>query len=84
MHQKNNFKIKNNIQGLFGLIIFIAVLIIGLVFFSYLIIIGAIIGLALFAAAYFRAKFFIKPKKKTRSSHGRTIEHDKERGSKPH
>jgi hypothetical protein len=57
-------------------VIFLAVLMAGLIFFSYLVIIAAIIGLVFFAMTYLRAKFFTKPTKKKGASKGRTIEHE--------
>lgn len=59
----------------------IVLFIIGVIFFSYVLIIAVIIGAILYAVAYIRLKFFTpkKPAQKTGStgSKGRVIDHDK-------
>jgi len=69
-----------NINRYIGMALFIGVLIISLVFFSYLFIIAAIIGLVLFVIGYIRARFFAKKIQGTTinqsTHHGRTINHD--------
>jgi len=83
-----NPQVKNKIVGtlisFIGMGVFVVLFILGLIFFSYLLIIGAIVGLILFGIAYLRAKFFQQKVKKTEPSsthkkvhHGRTIDHEK-------
>ena len=77
-----NPNLGNTILSFVGLGIFIVLIICALIFFSYLFIIGAIIGLILWVIAYLRQKFG-KPKaqpfyvKSDRNEH-RTIDQDKE------
>jgi O-antigen ligase len=60
--------------------VIIVVLIAGFVLLSYLLIVGAVVGLILFAITWIREKFF-RPPSQTRKT-GRTIEHD-DNGSRP-
>lgn len=67
------------ILPLLGMVIFITLFILGLFVFSYLLIIGAIIGLILFSIAFIRAKFSRRqapPPSRPSQTQGRTIEHD--------
>ncbi len=73
--------IASALGSIIGVVIFIGLFIVGLIFFSYLLIIGGIIGLVLFLIAYIRAKFFAKKirgqaKKQKQAHHGRTIDHN--------
>ena len=56
----------------------IVLFVIGIIFFSYVLIIAVIVGAILYAIAYIRLKFFTrkKPVQKTESK-GRVIDHDK-------
>lgn len=60
----------------------IVLFIIGIIVFSYILIIAAIIGVILFSIGYIRAKFFMKNKevhrynKTTEDASGRVIEHE--------
>jgi len=71
-------RIWNTIAPIVGMIIFIALFILGLFVFSYLLVIAAIIGLGLFIYAFIRSKLsHHRNTKKTYSqSEGRIIEHD--------
>ena len=55
-----------------GICIVLAV--IGLIIFSYIIVIGAIIGLALFGLSYLRQRFFMPPKKSNKKQ-GKLYDH---------
>lgn len=68
----------NRITPYIGMGILVALFIIGLIIFSYVIVIGAIIGLIFFAIAYIRSKFAAKkPQRLHKKTHrGRTIEHN--------
>jgi len=66
-----------------GMGIFVVLFIVGLIFFSYLLIIAAIIGLVLFAIGYVRVKLFQRKSRTAAndqtyqsSGKGRVIEHD--------
>ncbi len=61
--------------------IVIVVLIFGIILFSYLLILGAMVGLILFLIAYIREKFFSSPnypEKIARKRKGQTIDHDQQ------
>ena len=82
MTAQNTNKLFATLTSFIGMGIFIVLLILGLVFFSYLLIIGGIIGLILFVIAWVRAKFFMHKMKKhnhkktSKMQQGRTIDHD--------
>jgi len=57
---RNTHKLASVLGSIVGIAVFIGLFILGLIFFSYLLIIGGIIGLVLFLIGYIRAKFFIK------------------------
>ncbi|MCB1827935.1 MAG: hypothetical protein KDH94_05860 [Coxiellaceae bacterium] len=79
MNTKNTPNLGNILASFVGMGIFIVLFIVGLIFFSYLLIIGGIVGLILFGIAYLRLKFFSRKNKKAASeSHGRIIDQDKE------
>lgn len=67
-----------NIVAFLGMALFIILVILSFFVFSYLVIIGAIIGLILFVIAFFRARFASTDKPIDNQSHstGRTIEYD--------
>lgn len=76
-------RFNSKLSSFIGMGIFLVLLVIGIIFFSYLLLVGAIIGLVLFAIAYIRAKFFLrkanfqtKHAKKNQQASGRVIEHD--------
>jgi len=80
---KNKNPIASTIGAIIAAIVFIGLFILGLIFFSYLLIIGAIIGLVLFGIGYVRARFFTKkhPNPAARQGQqqvhqGRTIDHE--------
>lgn len=79
-------KIFRSIMPIISLLIFISLLVVGVVVFSYVIVIGAIVGLVLFAIAYFRYKFqaVFHPKKpgQQQPKAGRIIEHQDDEDSK--
>ena len=59
--------------------LFLVVLVLGLILFSYLLILGALVGIVLFAIAWLRDKLFARenlPQKQPPEKHGRIIEHD--------
>jgi len=58
--------------------IFLVLLVVGFVLFSYLLIFGAIIGLILFGISWVYNKFFVRrrPQKVNQHRSGRTIDHD--------
>lgn len=64
------------IAPIIGMVVFIALFIFGLFVFSYLLIIGAIIGLGLFIYAFIRAKLSRRKNATHPYSHGRTIDHN--------
>ena len=76
--------IKEAIAGYIGVIIFVILVILGLYIFSYLLIIGALIGLVLYTITFIRLKFFSHPENPTRKTDsprsknktGRTIDHN--------
>lgn len=58
----------------------LVIFVIGIIFLSYLLILGAIVGLALFVVAWLKEKFFpVKDlqKQERKPRKGRTIDHDK-------
>ncbi len=66
-----------------GMGIFIVLIIVGLIFLSYLIVIGALIGFVLFVLAYLKNRFFPNKYPTTKSQqsedqshHGKTYDHD--------
>jgi len=70
-----------SILPIIGMLLFLAIFIVGIIFFSYVIVILAIIGFILFAIAYIRARILLYQmrrdnKKKTPTGNGRTIDHD--------
>ena len=82
MNKKRN-PITSVIATIIGAVVFIGLFVLGLIFFSYLLIIGAIIGLVLFGIGYVRARFFAKkhPKpsaqqRQQKVHQGRTIDHE--------
>jgi len=84
MKQKTKQKLSVILTSFIGMGVFIVLFIVGLIFLSYLLIIGGIIGLILFSIAYLRAKFFAHNIKKqikgtqAKQHHrkGRTIDHE--------
>lgn len=68
-------KLWAGIMPIIGMIVFIALFIVGIFVFSYVLIIGTVIGLILFIIAFIKAKY-AKNKTTTSSPLGRTIEHD--------
>ncbi len=70
----------NRLASFIGMGIFLVLLVVGIIVFSYIILIGAAIGLVLFAIAYVRARFFNRAKQTTPKENspesGRVIEHD--------
>lgn len=62
-----------------GMAVFILLFIVGIVFFSYLLIFGAVVGLILFGVGYIRAKIMRSKRQKqgkyTKPAQGRTIEY---------
>ena len=54
----------------------IVLFVIGLIFFSYVLIIAVIVGAILYAVAYIRMKFFMPKKKPQAQNEGRVIEHE--------
>ncbi len=84
-------KVTAKLMPFIGMCIFVMLLIASIVFFSYIFIIGAIIGLILFVIGYIRAKLVHakilkarakyhdhnqRQQEKTEYSKGRTIEHE--------
>ncbi|MDR3478182.1 MAG: hypothetical protein P4M14_09155 [Gammaproteobacteria bacterium] len=58
----------------FGIIL--VLLIVGIILLSYLLVFGALIGLALFGIAWLREKLFPSKNVSTEVKQGRTIDHD--------
>ena len=54
----------------------LVMLVVGIILLSYLLVFGAMIGLALFAAAWLRDKLFPSKDLSVKEKPGRTIEHD--------
>ncbi len=59
-----------------GMGIFFVVIIIALIFFSYILLLGGLIGLVLFVVAFIKEKFF-PTKKNVPARQGKTYDHDK-------
>ena len=80
MNQPTTNRLTAVLGSFIGMGIFIVLLALGIIFFSYLFIIGSVIGLILFGIAYLRAKFFMRQAQKqpnnTRHINGRTIDHE--------
>ncbi len=67
---------KKNILSFIGLGIFVVLFLASLFIFSYIIIIGAVIGLVLFAVAYVRARILqSRAKQDYENKHGRVIDY---------
>ena len=67
MNPQNLNPIAATLASFIGMGVFIVLLIVGLVFFSYLLIIGGVIGLILLGILYLRAKFFAPKKKNSKN-----------------
>jgi len=65
-----------SVTPIIGMIIFVVLFIFGLFVFSYLLIIGAIIGLGLFIYAFIRSKLTCRKTMHKYESQGRTIDHE--------
>ncbi|HLB58010.1 MAG TPA: hypothetical protein VJL60_04270 [Gammaproteobacteria bacterium] len=57
--------------------VFLVIFVLGLLLFSYLLILGALVGIILFAIAWIKDTFFSTKKKSPSEKRGRIIEHDK-------
>ncbi|WP_423062447.1 hypothetical protein [Candidiatus Paracoxiella cheracis] len=75
-----------SITPIIGMIIFVMLFIFGLFVFSYLLIIGAIVGLGLFIYAFIRSKLSGRAKTQQHHSKGRIIDHESTQDEKnfPH
>lgn len=68
-------RIISGILPFIGMLVFFILFIIGLIFFSYLILLGAIVGFIAFAIFYLRAKYLLHKHGKRADTKGRTIDH---------
>ena len=64
------------IMPFIGLGLFVVLLVVGIIFLSYLFILGAAVGLILFAIAWIKAKFSHKSSIASPSPHGHVYDHD--------
>lgn len=73
-------RIAATIMPIVGMLIFLALLVLAIIFFSYLFIIIAVVGFVLFLVGYIRTRIMMHgrghPDKKQDDSKGRVIDHD--------
>lgn len=70
-------KVSASIMPIVGMLLFVAVLIVAIIFLSYVFIVIAVVGFVLFAIGYIRARFLMHKyaKNQSKKPKGRTIDH---------